>query len=223
MENNSSDSKSKREGLKGDIWVNEFTEKSALKFREQIMDVVNGYDTNKPIIVRIDSYGGLVDSLASMIETIDSVPNPIITSCEGKAMSCGAILLSHGDYRFCGKHSRILIHEVSGGSIGDVHDVHNDASEMKRLNTYFLGLLAKNCGIKGGYRGLRKLVKEYDGRDIYLDAHKATDFGIVDEIGVPTVIPIVQYQIGSRGYHSYSIDNGKGKKKMTRKTRKKSK
>lgn len=225
MENNSSDSgkKTSRSSNKDDIWVNEFTEKSALKFREQVMEQVSAYDSNKPIVIRIDSYGGLVDSLASMIETIDCIPNPIITSCEGKSMSCGAILLSHGDYRFCGRHSRILIHEISGGSIGDVHDVHNDASEMKRLNTYFLGLLAKNCGIKGGYNAFRKIMKSYDGRDIYLDAHKALDFGIVDEIGVPTVVPIVQYQIGSRGYHSYSIDGGKGKKKMTRKTKKKRK
>lgn len=220
MNQNGSDSGSSGRSTKDGIWVNEFTEKSALKFREQVLDFASK-DDDRPVIIRIDSYGGYVDSLASMIETIDSIPNPIITSCEGKAMSCGAILLSHGDYRFCGKHSRILIHEVSAGSIGDVHDMYNDATEVKRLNTYFLGLLAKNCGRKGGYTALRKEIKEHDGRDIYLDAHKALDFGIVDEIGVPTVKPVVYYQIGSKGYHSYTIEGGKGKKKSRRKSTKK--
>ena len=56
-----------------------------------------------------------MDCLASMIETMDEVPNPIITVAHGMAMSCGAVLLSHGDIRFVGKNSRIMVHEVSGG------------------------------------------------------------------------------------------------------------
>ena len=216
----SDDKSSKNE----EIWVNEFTEKSAKKFREEVLALVDKKGPEHPIVVRIDSYGGQVYSLAMMLETIDSIQNPIITSCEGKAMSCGAMLLSHGDYRFCGKHSRVLIHEVSHGSWGDVHDVYNDAEEGKRVNEYFLGLLAKNCGIKGGYKGFRKIIKERDGRDINLDAKAALDFGIVDEIGVPTVLPITYYQVGSKGYHSYPFEmENQGKKKNIKRRRKKQK
>ena len=203
-----------------EIWVNKFTEESAQKFREELLKAADRVEEHCPLIIRIDSYGGYVDSLAKMLETIDSVKNPIITSCEGKAMSCGAILLSNGDYRFVGKHSRVLVHEISHGSIGDVHDVHNDAEEGKRINRYFLGLLAKNCRIKGGYTGLRKLIKDHDGRDIHLNAHEAIDFGIADEIGVPMVVPSVSYFIGSKGYHNHSFDKLKGKKQTAvKKTR----
>jgi len=179
-----------------EIWVTEFNEEASLKFREKVIGI-SKEDPNEPIIIYIDSYGGMVDSLASMIETIDEVPNPIITVAMGKAMSCGAILLSHGDLRWIGTHSRVMIHEVSSGTGGDVHDMYADAVETKRLNKYFLGLLAKNCGIKGGYDGLRKLIKARDGRDIYLDAQAALKFGIVDAIGTPAIRSYTAFDIST--------------------------
>ena len=176
-----------------EIWVTKFDEESSRVFREQIVASSRG-DSMKPIVVYIDSYGGAVDSLANMIETLDSVSNPIVTVCLGKAMSCGAILLSHGDFRFCGKHSRIMIHEVSSGTYGDVHDMHADVQEAKRLNEHFMGILAKNCGLKN-YSELRKLIKDQDGRDKYLDAHQAVQFGIVDAVGTPRVMASAMYEI----------------------------
>lgn len=178
-----------------EIWVNEFTEDSAGQFRDNLLDATKG-DPKRPIIIYIDSYGGSVDALAAMIETMDEVPNPLITVAVGKAMSCGAALLSHGDIRFCGQHSRVMVHEVSAGTAGDVHDMAADVQEVRRLNTYFMGLLAKNCGIAGGYEGLRKLIKGQDGRDSYLDAKSALKFGIVDAIGMPRVEKVSIYQVG---------------------------
>jgi len=224
-----------------DIVVNEFTEKSALEFRKRVTDITK-IDPQHPIIIYIDSYGGYVDSLAMMIETIDSVSNPIITVCIGKAMSCGAILLAAGDYRFCGRHSRILIHEVSGGARGDVHDLAKSAEELKRLNKYWMTFIAKQCGLKG-YDELRKIIKDNDGRDLVLTPNKAKEFGLVDEIGLPQVQPLASYQIDplpekKRGAHIVGKDGNnqlaeflqalemetakkKAKKKVTKKATKK--
>ena len=177
-----------------EIWVIKFDEESAQKFRLKVLKR-SELNPRMPIVIYIDSYGGYVDSLAKMIETLDEVPNPIITVCMGKAMSCGAILLSHGDIRYCGKHSRVMVHEVSHGAIGDVHDCHNDAQEGVRLNRYFLGLMAKNCGIKGGYDGLRRIIKERDGREIWMDAKTSLTFGIVDKIGLPNLNSIVLFEV----------------------------
>lgn len=182
-----------QESSLGEIWVKQFTEESAAKFREQVLKVALR-DPNMPIIVYIDSYGGYVHSLAKMIDTLDQLANPIITVCMGKAMSCGAILLSHGHVRFCAPNSTVMIHEVSSGTFGDVHDIHNDTLETKRLNEHFLGLLARNCGIKTGYKGLRKLIKERDGRDLYLDPKAAVRFGVVDHVGTPAIIPRLSYE-----------------------------
>ncbi len=182
--------------LMGDdeIWVNKFDEEHARKFRQELKSAAKG-DPKKPIVVYIDSYGGFVDSLASMIEAMDEIPNPIITVCHGKAMSCGAVLLSHGDIRFCGKNSRIMVHETSSGTAGDVHDMYADATESKRLNKWFIGLLAKNCDIKGGYETIRKMIKDQDGRDRYMDADEAVKFGIVDAVGTPRIDEATMYSI----------------------------
>lgn len=177
-----------------EIWVTQFDEESAQEFRDKMLKASRG-DPNEPIIVYIDSYGGFVDSLAKMIETMDEIQNPIVTVCMGKAISCGAVLLSHGDVRWCGKFSRVMVHEVSGGAVGDVHDLYADAMETKRLNKMFMGLLARNCGIKGGYDGLRKIIKARDGRDMYLDADDALKFGIVDAIGTPKLSSMVLYEV----------------------------
>lgn len=184
-----------KKGDGDEIWVNEFTEKSAQEFRKELLDATKGTDPLRPVIVYIDSYGGQVDALAKMIETMDEIPNPIITVCVGKAMSCGAMLLSHGDIRFCGKHARVMIHEVSSGTFGNVHDMNADTQETKRLNKYFMGLLAKNCGIKGGYDAIRKIIKNQDGRENYMDAAAALKFGIVDGIGMPSINKLNLYQV----------------------------
>jgi len=115
----------------------------------------------------------------------------------GKAMSCGAILLSHGHLRYCAPNSRVMVHEVSSGTGGDVHDMYNDATEAKRLNKHFLGLLAHNCNLKGGFEGLRKHIKQRDGREVWMSPSEAHKFGIVDEVGTPSIIPLVGYQTGT--------------------------
>lgn len=181
-----------------EIWIRKFTEEAAGEFRQQIVETCKRViSVEQPIVVYIDSEGGYVDSLAMMIETIDCVPNPIFTCCLGKAMSCGAILLSHGDRRYCGQHSRIMVHEVSGGAIGNVYDVSNDADEGIRLNRYWLGLLAKNCRIKGGYKKLRGMIKKRDGVDWWMTPQEALEFGLIDEIGVPMIEVSPQFIIGT--------------------------
>lgn len=176
-----------------EIWVTKFDEDSAQKFRCQLLEK-SKEDKSAPITIYIDSYGGQVDALAKMIETMDEVSNMLITVCVGKAMSCGAMLLSHGDMRLCGQHSRIMIHEASSGTSGDVHDMHADVAEVKRLNEYFIGILAKNCGYKS-YSDMRKLIKEQDGRDRFLTADEAVKFGIVDAVGMPNINTHVTYEV----------------------------
>lgn len=172
--------------LGGEIWVFKFDEESAQEFREKVLEA-SKKDPSSVIPIYIDSYGGYVDSLAKMIETMDEVPNRFITICMGKAMSCGAILLSHGDFRCCGKYSRVMIHNVSSGSWGDAYSMKADSEEVHRLNKRFMGLLADNCGIT--YQKLQFLIKEAVGsKEIWLSAEDALDFKIVDEIGIPRVI-----------------------------------
>jgi ATP-dependent protease ClpP protease subunit len=157
-----------------------------------------------------------------MIETIDEVPNPIITACIGKAISCGAILLSHGDVRFLGKHSRIMVHEISSGTIGNVQDMKEDVKETVRMNEHFMGLLAQNCGFKN-YDEFRAVIKEQDGRDRYLVGNDALKFGIVDSIGLPKVTGRISYEVSKCPEKTPMLDRNKQSlkvKKPLRKTKK---
>lgn len=179
-----------------EIWVTEFTQEAAQEFREKLLEE-SRENPSRPIIVYIDSYGGQVDALAKMIATMDEIPNPIITACMGKSMSCGAILLSHGDVRFCDPHSRVMIHRVSSWTQGDTNEMKNDVAETERLNKYWLGFLATNSNMDDGYDDLEKYIKSKDGSDRYLTAAEAKKFKIVDVVGRPKIVSATIYEVVS--------------------------
>ena len=178
-----------------EVLVNGFTEENAKKFREAFLSVAKRHP-KKPIVVWINSYGGMVDALATIVETMKSVPNKVVTACVGIAASCGAVLLSFGDERYCGPRSRIMIHSMSSCSESTpVHEVHTDSKENLRLEEFWFTHLAKNCGIEGGYEVLRAKIKDCEGK-IWLDAEGAKAFGIVDAVGIPKVKKITAYVVG---------------------------
>ena len=189
-----------------DILVNKFTEESAKDFRKQVINRAMD-SSNTPIVVYIDSYGGYIDALNSMLETIEQVTNPIVTVCMGKAMSCGAVLLSAGDYRFCGRNSRVMVHQGSAGAVGPIESLQNSVTENKRLNKQIISLVAKRCNksIKDFKEEMKKrLVKGDDeARDMYLPAQDALEIGIVDFIGMPHIKPHTVYSIESAPEKKY--------------------
>jgi ATP-dependent Clp endopeptidase proteolytic subunit ClpP len=195
-----------------EIWVHRFTERSAQEFREQVISIAERGGPDLLIPIYIDSYGGCVDSLAKMIETMDHVPNRFACIVSGKAMSCGAILLSHGDLRWCGPYSRIMIHSIQGRSWGDVYDKEQATQETMRMQVQFLGLLAKNCGLT--YTQLTAQIKEsVSSKEIWLDADEALKFGIVDYVGLPTFIPVVQMSVNHSLTKKRLTDEEKGVKR----------
>jgi ATP-dependent Clp protease protease subunit len=199
-----------RDKKNSEILVTKFTEDSAQEFRERILEIAE-HDPNQVIPIRIDSYGGNVDSLMKMIETMDEVDNRFITHCSGKAMSCGAILLSHGDIRFIGKYSRALIHNVSSFSYGCALDQKQGAAETMRLNKMALGLLAENCGMT--YKELQEHIKATDGsKDIIMSANQAKKFGLVDHVGAPLITAATYWRVDTVPAKP-PLDIGKPKKK----------
>lgn len=199
-----------------EIWVNQFDEKSAQKFRDQVLAIAErGEDIVIPVY--IDSYGGYVDSLAKMIETMDNVPNRFITICMGKAMSCGAILLSHGDIRYCGKYSRIMVHNVQAGSWGDAYEMKAMSDETIRMNRVFMELLAQNCGKT--YDEIQSLIRSTtSGKEIWLNGQSAFEFGIVDHVGTPLIAPVIQFAINVAPDKDRLSDDEKGVEKPRSKT-----
>ena len=165
------------------IRVNKFEEDSAKEFAQQMS---LAQSTGQPVIpIIIDSYGGQVYSLMSMIGNIKSSKTPIATIIEGKAMSCGAILFSFGTqgYRFIDPDATIMIHDVSSGAIGKIEDIKADSKEAERLNQKVYKMMAANCGKEPNY--FLDIIHEKSHADWYLDADDAIKHGLANHKRVP--------------------------------------
>lgn len=165
------------------IRVNKFDEESAKKFA---LEMGQAHNTGQKIIpVIIDSYGGQVYSLMSMISAIKHAEIPVATIVEGKAMSCGAVLFSFGDegYRFMDPNATVMIHDVSSMEWGKVEEMKAGAAEADRLNTIIYTMMAQNCGKKDDY--FMKIVDKKKHADWFLDAAETKKHNMANHLRVP--------------------------------------
>jgi len=174
-----------------EIWMSgDFTAESALKLRKDILEhAALGEDV--PILIYINSYGGSVDALNKILDTIESLPNKVVTICSGTAMSAGAFLLCAGDERYIGKNSRVMIHQASAGVFGTVNEMDANLKEFKKMNNRIINLVSKRCGKSV------KDIKELFGvsTDKYFSPQEARKFGLVDKIGTPRLKTVTTYEI----------------------------
>tara|TARA_R100000808_G_C2144465_1_gene152239 strand:- start:1870 stop:2355 length:486 start_codon:yes stop_codon:yes gene_type:complete len=146
------------------------------------------HNTGQPVIpIIIDSYGGQVYSLMHMIAAIESSSIPVMTIAQGKAMSCGAVLLSFGaaGMRYAAPTATIMIHDVASGAMGKVEDLKSKTKEASRLNKQIFSMMDRNCGKPDGFF-LGKL-QEKSRADWYLTGKKAKKHGLVNHLRIPTM------------------------------------
>ena len=181
-----------------EVWITDFEQDSLIAFEEHVFEKFYK-NPKKPIILKINSPGGSVDSAMGMLDVMDAVRSIadsnyfyFVTVALGRAMSAGALVLSHGDYRFCSPNARIMLHQANkfffGGSKPEVEVEFN---EFKRLNDIVLTTLAKNCNIKGGTKALSGKL----ARDLYLNPTQAREFGIIDVVGYPKLNEVTAYEL----------------------------
>lgn len=134
--------------------------------------------TDEDIMLYVNSPGGLVTAGLAIIDTLDFVHNDISTTCNGMAASMGAIILSSGKKgkRFSQPHSSILIHNISGGTYGNIADMRIAVAESERLSELLIDILAKNTG-----KTVEEVKRAID-RDKWLTPQEAIDFGLIDGI-----------------------------------------
>jgi ATP-dependent Clp endopeptidase proteolytic subunit ClpP len=167
------------------IRVNKFTEDAVKKFQ---IEFEKAHNTGQEVIpIVIDSYGGQVYSLLSMIGMIKSSDRKIATIVEGKAMSCGAVLLSfgHDGLRFADPDATIMIHDVSSGGVGKIEELKADVKEAERLDEKIFTMMARNCGKKDDY--FKKKVFNKKHADWFMSAEEAKKHGLVNHLRVPSL------------------------------------
>ena len=165
------------------VRVNKFDEDSAKEFQDQIAQAHNTGQLVIPVV--IDSFGGQVYSLMSMISAIKHSELPVATIVEGKAMSCGAVLMTFGEegMRFADPDATIMIHDVSSGGHGKIEELKADVKEAERLDEKIFTMMARNCGKKDDY--FKKKVFSKKHADWFMDAVEAKKHGIVNHLRVP--------------------------------------
>jgi ATP-dependent Clp protease protease subunit len=165
------------------VYVNKFSEESAKEFHEAMIGAQNTGQEIIPVV--IDSYGGEIYALLKMIDVIRSSKVPVATICLGKAMSCGAVLLTCGapGKRFIGPTATVMIHDAASSAFGKVEDIKVEAKEVDRLNRLIFKMMADNCGQPADH--FSKIVHEKGHADWYLEPSECLEHRLVDQVKVP--------------------------------------
>ena len=133
---------------------------------------------NKDISFYINSSGGVVTSGLAIYDTMQYIKPDIITVCIGQAASMGSLLLTAGskNKRYALPHSRIMVHQPSGGVQGQASDIQIHANEIltirKKLNEIYVQHTGQNI----------KKIEEYLDRDSFMGPDEAKSFGLIDKI-----------------------------------------
>ena len=135
--------------------------------------------SDKPINMYINSPGGSVIDGLQLIDTMNFINAPISTTCLGMAASMGAVILSCGEKgkRFALPHSRVMIHQASGGFNGKSEDVKTSYEQLLRCQKDIYEILSQNIGVE--YEEIERLCSNTDK---WFIGREAIDLGIVDKI-----------------------------------------
>lgn len=135
-------------------------------------------DPGKDIQIYINSPGGSVSAGLGIYDTMQYISCDVATICTGMAASMGAVLLSAGTKgkRSGLKHSRVMIHQPSGGFEGTASDIEIQAREVLKLKKELYTIIAEHSG-----NSIEKVEKDSD-RDYWMTAHEAKEYGMIDEV-----------------------------------------
>ena len=139
-------------------------------------------DPKKAINIYINSPGGIISSGLAIYDTMQYLECEINTYCIGMAASMAALLLSAGTKgkRYSLPHSRMMIHQPSGGVGGTSKDIELQAKEILYHKKSLAGLFQKHTE-----QPIEK-IREDSERDFYLSAEEAVEYGLIDHVVVPT-------------------------------------
>lgn len=135
-------------------------------------------DPTKDIQIYINSPGGSVYAGLGIYDTMQIIKPDVATICTGMAASMGAVLMVAGEKgkRSALKHSRVMIHQPSGGAQGVAADMEINLREILKLKRELYEIIAKHSGQPYEW------VEKASDRDYWMTSEEAKEFGMVDEV-----------------------------------------
>ena len=133
---------------------------------------------DKDIHLYINSPGGSVTAGLSIYDTMQFIQPDVSTMCIGQAASMGALLLAGGakGKRYALPHSRLMIHQPSGGAQGQASDIEIQANEIIKMRDKLNALLSNHTGQKVA------TIAQDTERDNYMSSEEALEYGLVDKV-----------------------------------------
>ena len=133
---------------------------------------------DKDISLYINSPGGSVTAGMSIYDTMQFIKPDVSTMCLGFAASMGAFLLAAGakGKRFSLPNSKIMIHQVLGGTHGQATDIEIHARDILRTKEQMNRILAERTG-----QDYEKVCRDTE-RDYFMTADEAKDYGLIDQV-----------------------------------------
>ncbi|GGE23325.1 MULTISPECIES: ATP-dependent Clp endopeptidase proteolytic subunit ClpP [Sphingobacterium] len=138
-------------------------------------------DAQRDIQIYINSPGGSVYAGLGIYDTMQYISPDVATICTGMAASMGAVLLVAGakGKRAALRHSRVMIHQPSGGAQGVAADMEINLREMLKLKEELYTIIADHSGQTYDW------VEKSSDRDYWMRAAEAKEFGMIDEVLLP--------------------------------------
>lgn len=135
-------------------------------------------DPSKDIQIYINSPGGSVYAGLGIYDTMQIIKPDVATICTGMAASMGAVLLVAGEKgkRSALKHSRVMIHQPSGGAQGVASDMEINLREMLKLKQELYDIISHHSGQPYEW------VEKSSDRDYWMTSEEAKSYGMVDEV-----------------------------------------
>ncbi|MFM7447538.1 MAG: ATP-dependent Clp protease proteolytic subunit [Leptolyngbyaceae cyanobacterium] len=135
-------------------------------------------DSGKDIILYINSPGGYIHAGMAIYDTMQHIKSDVVTVCVGLAASMGSFLLAAGakGKRLALPHSRIMIHQPSGGTRGQATDIEIEAREILRIRHQLNEIYADRTG-----QTIEKIEKDMD-RDYFMSPYEAQSYGLIDRV-----------------------------------------
>lgn len=142
---------------------------------------LNQEDREAPISMYINSPGGLIYAGLAIYDTMQMISNPISTVAIGVTASFGTVLLAAGTkgQRYALPNASIHMHQPQGGAEGQATDIEIQAREILRLRTSLNHVLSRHTG-----QPLEVIERDTE-RDFWMDAAKAVEYGLVDQVLEP--------------------------------------
>ncbi len=138
---------------------------------------LDSLETTDDIKLYINSPGGSVTAGLAIIDTINTMKRKVQTIGIGSCASMAALLLLSGTgERKALKNTRVMLHSVSGGSIGNYHDIKINFIEGEYLQKKMMTLVSNSTNLS------LEEVEKLTERDCYMSTDECIKNGIIDSV-----------------------------------------